>query len=247
MLSGRLFQIASEEESSFQGIPVMIEHPKGSTRRGRNAKGERWARKMRADYGYVPDTRSSGDKEDLDVYIGPDKDSPTAYVIEQLKEDGSFDEVKVMLGFDTKNAATVCYLMHYPDGWASRVGDVWELPVARLAEMVDAEQTANEQQVMEEADRHRKAAVLCVTDPVTKKRTTLRDAIELGFDDAPEVSGPGRFLTVSELREAGRRYMEQPRFKTLIQAIAPGRQWTDLNDREQMAVLRADQRLSQGG
>lgn len=210
MQAAILFKIASEEETDFQGIPVMIEHPKGSTRTGTNAKGESWSREMHADYGYVPDTVSKGDREDLDVFIGPEKNAPTAYVIDQLKEDGSFDEVKVMLGFPDLESAKSCYLKHYPQGWESRIGDIGQVSVNRLADMVDAEQTANEQRTMEEADRHvqtTKTATLCVTDPVTKKRVALRDAIEMGFEAAPEIHGEGRFLRLDELRELGRQAM----------------------------------------
>jgi hypothetical protein len=45
-----------------------------------------------------------------------------------------------MLGFDDEQTAEACYLKHYPSGWESRIGDIWELAVTRLAELVEAEQ-----------------------------------------------------------------------------------------------------------
>ncbi len=153
MLGDYLFKRAAEEERDFQGIPIVVEWEKGSTRTGTSPDGKPWKRKMLADYGYIEDTRSRGDDEPVDVYLGPDRNAPTAFIVDQLKADGSFDEVKIILGFEKEEAARACYLQHYPDGWESRIGDIWELPVKRLAELVDAEQTAIEQTAGEEADR----------------------------------------------------------------------------------------------
>jgi len=215
MRAAELFKLAVEDERSFQGIPVTIEWPKGSTRKGVGPDGKPWAREMFADYGYIPDTESKGDGEDVDVYIGPQAGAPDAYVIDQLKEDHSFDEAKIMLGFPDKKSATKCYLLHYPEGWESRIGDIWQVTVSRLAEMVDAEQTVHEQRIMEEADReagHRVASssILVVTDPTSGKSISFRDFIKGGgFANAPEVTGKRHFLTVAEVREAGRKYMAE--------------------------------------
>ncbi len=44
---------AEVERINFQGIPVIIEWPKGSTRRGVNPDGTQWSNKMYADYGHI--------------------------------------------------------------------------------------------------------------------------------------------------------------------------------------------------
>lgn len=215
MRAAESFKFAAEDERSFQGIPVVIEWPKGSTRTGVGPDGKKWSREMFADYGCIPDTVSKGDGEDVDVYIGPDAEALNAFVIDQLKEDHSFDEVKIMLGFPDKKSATSCYLLHYPEGWDSRIGDIWQITVARLAEMVDAEQTAHEQHIMEKADReagHRVASssVLVVTDPISGKSVRFSDFITGGgFANAAEVTGERHYLTLAELREAGREYMAE--------------------------------------
>lgn len=188
-----LLRIAAE--TTFQGIPIVIEHPKGSTRTGINADGEAWEREMHAAYGYVPDTRSKGDNEDLDVYVGPDAESPTAYCINQLKEDGSFDEVKVMLGFTDEQAALTCYLKHYPEDWASRVGGAVPLPVSRLRELVEEERGKRV------GPKPKAAVLLCVTDPASGKRVALADLVRRGFEASPEVRGPSRYLRMHEVRQ----------------------------------------------
>jgi hypothetical protein len=119
-------------EVSFQGIPIVMEHEKGSMRTGTNAQGEPWSRKMECGYGYIPATASAGDQEEVDVYLGEDSDAPNAYVVEQLDEDGNFDEHKLCLGFNSLNQARQMYLAHYPEGWEDHVADIWEVPIAEL-------------------------------------------------------------------------------------------------------------------
>jgi len=122
----------------FQGIPITVEHAKGSTRTGADPDGKEWSRKMLCDYGYIKETTpAKGDGEDLDVYVGPDKDAPDAFVVEQLKDDGEFDEFKVILGINSEDEARKLYLGHYPKGWESNIGSIFSVPVERLKDFVD--------------------------------------------------------------------------------------------------------------
>jgi hypothetical protein len=131
--------------TGYRNLPVVIEWPKGSVRTGEDDKGKKWKRKMEADYGYIPDTVAAGDKEGLDVYIGPDPQSEKVYVVEQLKEDGDFDEYKVMMGFPDLDTAYDTYLKHYPDDWDdNRVGDVFEAPFDYVFDKVQENQEKNE-------------------------------------------------------------------------------------------------------
>jgi hypothetical protein len=211
-------QAEVSRDSSFQGIPVTIEWPKGSTREGTNKEGKPWKRKMLCDYGSIPDTKAAGDNENLDIYIGPDSDSPTAWVIEQLKDDGSFDEPKCMLGFDTEDEARDMYLKHYPEGWESHIGDVRPIDVTRLAEMVDAEQTAVEQRTMEQADHMagRKTARFLRKDELRK---IFREQV-----------------------------LPNPLFQAALREIGHGKTWDELTSHEQHQVcaLEQDRRLGLG-
>jgi hypothetical protein len=97
-----------------QGVPVWIEWKRGETRLYKDKKtGEiKYKRFMKADYGYIPNTKDA-DGEEIDVYVGPDLKAPTAYVIKQLKKsDGSFDENKVMIGYASQKAAKDAYNYH---------------------------------------------------------------------------------------------------------------------------------------
>ncbi len=109
----------------YHGIQVNIEWPKGSIR---SYEGDdTYVTHMRCNYGYADGTTGT-DGDSLDVYLG-DVDSDVAYVIEQLKDDGSYDEDKVMLGFASKEDAENAYLDHMP---AYMLGDVREVPVEKL-------------------------------------------------------------------------------------------------------------------
>lgn len=68
---------------------------------------------MQHDYGYVNRTKGA-DGEGIDVYLGPNEQADNAYVIHQNHPDtGAYDEDKVMLGFDSPDAAKDAYLQHY--------------------------------------------------------------------------------------------------------------------------------------
>lgn len=99
---------------------------------------------MEADYGYIPDTVAAGDKEGLDVYIGSEE-SDKVYVVEQLTEDGEFDEYKVLMGFPDLETAYETYLKHYPDDWDdNRVGEVFEAPFDYVFDTVQEHQEEHE-------------------------------------------------------------------------------------------------------
>ena len=125
----------------------MIQWPKGSTRVGEREDGTPFKTEMKADYGYIPDTVASGDEERLDIYIGPDKDAENAYVVEQLKLDGEFDEYKIMVGFDSLEDAEEIYLAHVEE---DQLGDISEIPFDYLFDTVTEEREEDAEQEREE-------------------------------------------------------------------------------------------------
>lgn len=100
---------------SFQGIPVTLENPRGSVRRGVDENGKPWSNEMHADYGYIPRTKGK-DGDQVDVFLGPSHRSQLVVAIDQHKGDG-FDETKFILGCDTREQAEKLYLSHYPKDW----------------------------------------------------------------------------------------------------------------------------------
>ena len=98
----------------FEGMTVHVDRPKGFVLSGEDAAGNPWSRTYQFDYGFIPKTQG-GDKEGLDVYLGPDEDKAgDAHWVRQLKKDGTFDEFKVFLGFKSKAEAKAAYKAHGP-------------------------------------------------------------------------------------------------------------------------------------
>jgi hypothetical protein len=106
------------------GLDVSIEHPDGSTRSGTDKSGKAWSREMKSHYGYIRRT-AGADGEHVDAYVRPgtpeDYDGPV-FVVDQKKADGSFDEHKAMIGWDTEDAARQAYLENYPKDWDGIAG-----------------------------------------------------------------------------------------------------------------------------
>jgi len=100
----------------LHGMDISIENPKGSTRRGIGDDGNPWERELHHHYGYIKGTIGN-DKDHLDTFIGDNPDSDKAFIINQNKADGSFDEHKTMIGFNNYSDALHGYLANYPDNW----------------------------------------------------------------------------------------------------------------------------------
>jgi len=115
------------------GMKISIENRKGSIRTGVDKGGSSWSIKMKFDYGDIKGTAGL-DGDDLDVYVGPDKDAEKVYVVHQHKIEKvkswpketcekcgeehqecwhDIDEDKVMMCFSSKQAAVEAYLSQY--------------------------------------------------------------------------------------------------------------------------------------
>lgn len=124
-----------QDRYQFQGMPISIENKAGSKREGEDPDGHKWSVLMHADYGYIRSTLGADD-EGIDCYVGANRKADHVYIIKQhaiekVKLWGSkycpdckehahdcactefFDEDKVMLGFDNKEAAIAAYKKQY--------------------------------------------------------------------------------------------------------------------------------------
>ena len=97
------------------GFNISIEQPRGSVRSGTDANGKKWSVTMNNTYGYMTDNVGV-DGDHLDVFLSNDIDSwdqQNVYVVDQYNLDGTFDEHKVMLGFNDRDEATDAYFSNY--------------------------------------------------------------------------------------------------------------------------------------
>ena len=104
------------EHRRVDGFNVSIENVKGSLRRGTGADGKPWETAMQNDYGYIRGTEGV-DGDHIDVFLSDTPEEGDVFVVDQVNEDGSFDEHKVMYGFPTEQAARDAYLSNYEQGW----------------------------------------------------------------------------------------------------------------------------------
>lgn len=101
------------------GFNISIEQPRGSVRSGTDANGKKWSVTMNNTYGYMTDNVGV-DGDHLDVFLSNDIDSwdqQNVYVVDQYNLDGTFDEHKVMLGFNDRYEATDAYFSNYDSSW----------------------------------------------------------------------------------------------------------------------------------
>lgn len=120
-----------KETVDYKGILIDVEWPEGSIR---SYDGQdTYVTHMKADYGYARGVNGN-DGEEMDIYIADrDSDSESAFIIEQIREDGSYDEDKIVFGAHTEGDAIDCFLNHMPP---FMLGDVREVPVDKLRDAI---------------------------------------------------------------------------------------------------------------
>jgi len=126
----------------IQGLPIAIENPVGSIRRGKSKEGKEWSIKVGTHYGYIKKTESDADGDHIDVFIGPEPESELVFVVDQVKKDGTFDEHKCLIGFTTMADAKEGYLANYSPGWKG-CGDITAMTMDDFKEWISTGDTKN--------------------------------------------------------------------------------------------------------
>ena len=101
---------------------ITVENPKGSERSGKDANGTPWSITMQNTYGYIRGTEGV-DGDHIDVFIADDFgawNGRKIFVVDQYNEDDTFDEHKVMLGFNDIDEAESAYYANYSPDWKER-------------------------------------------------------------------------------------------------------------------------------
>lgn len=113
--------------SEMFGLPIVIECKSGDHRFQTGPLGMKpWP----SDYGYIRRTESGeGPDEGVDVFVGPDRSAPFAWIMNHSDERGRFEEHKIMLGFNSRMEAHDAYFDAYG---RQPMGPAVELPVIRV-------------------------------------------------------------------------------------------------------------------
>lgn len=101
---------------------VTIENPKGSFRSGKDENGKEWKTEMHNTYGYFRGTEGV-DGDHIDVFLSDNIDGwngRKVFVVDQYNTDGTFDEHKVMLGFNDIDDAERAYYENYSSDWKEK-------------------------------------------------------------------------------------------------------------------------------
>ena len=103
---------------TIAGMDISIENPVDSIRQGTDENGEKWQIAMKHHYGYFNGSKGA-DGDEVDVFVKNHlvSEPDHAYIINQVKLDGSFDEHKVVIGADSEDEAKEIYLSNYKEGW----------------------------------------------------------------------------------------------------------------------------------
>ncbi len=120
----------------IDGYDITIENPKGSERSGTDVNGKPWSIVINNTYGYIRGTKGV-DGDHIDVFLSDSPDSGNVYVVDQIKEDGSFDEHKVMFGFLSIEDAKSAYLSNYSPGWKG-LGAITEVSKDEFKKWIDS-------------------------------------------------------------------------------------------------------------
>ncbi len=102
----------------IDGLDITIEQPRGSVRSGVDDDGNTWSTNMQHTYGYIRGTRGK-DGDHIDLFLSDNLEgwNGDVYIVDQVDRHGSFDEHKVMYGFNSLEEAKSAYLSNYSDDW----------------------------------------------------------------------------------------------------------------------------------
>jgi N12 class adenine-specific DNA methylase len=118
-------------KADWQGLKLSVENRKGTERSKKTPDGAvEWSVTMPAHYGRILGTKGA-DGDHVDFYMGDNEASENVWVIDQLDaETGSFDEHKVMLGFNSATEAKDTYKAGFSDGKGEdRLGAITKMTV----------------------------------------------------------------------------------------------------------------------
>jgi hypothetical protein len=146
------------------------------------------------------------------VFIGPNPDSNKVFVVDQVNPDGSFDEHKVMLGFDTIEEAKAGYYANYEQGWQG-LGAISEMPLAAFKSWVadgvkkkplslPVENTTKAQEVKSEPSREAASQDAKAQD-TESKATEVAPAktVKAKKQTKPDTEAKATKLTAKEMRQ----------------------------------------------
>lgn len=172
----------------IDGYDITIEQPKGSVRRGTDADGKQWEQTMNNTYGYIRGTEGV-DGDHIDIFLSDNPTEGNVYVVDQVNPDGSFDEHKVMYGFNSAEDARAAYLSNYEEGWQG-LGTITEVSKDEFKKWVNSSKRKTKPfaeyssvKKSEEQDRKLVDKLLSYYDIVKQKEPSRIVIMRIGQND----------------------------------------------------------------
>ena len=208
------------------GMDVTIEQPKGSVRRGKDADGKEWKSEMHNTYGYIRGTEGV-DGDHIDIFLSDNPNAGSVFVVDQVKNDGSFDEHKVMYGFADMESAKQAYLSNYKEGWQG-LGNITEVSKEDFRKWIDsskrktkpfAEYSAYAKETPNAKDKPKDSNRLVSDERMEelkkRLREKLRGQLNMGID--PELLAIGTEIAVGHIERGVSKFSEYA--KTMIEDL----------------------------
>lgn len=173
---------------TIQGFRITIESVKGEERSGTDATGKKWSVTLNNSYGYFRKTEGK-DKDHIDLFLGNNPESKQVFVIDQVNRDGSFDEHKVMFGFDSIEEAREAYLSNYEEGWQG-LGNITQVDVDTFRKWTESDTRrikpfAEYKEIKESTPAYGSSNSVFTQNAYEEARKKLRDKLNnmnTGFD-----------------------------------------------------------------
>jgi len=194
---------------NVQGFDITIENPKGSVRSGVDASGKKWSVEMKNHYGYFKRTEGY-DGDQIDTFIGPNPENSAIFVVDQVNNNKSFDESKVMLGFNSIDEAREAYLSNYEAGWQG-LGAITETTVDDFKKWLydGAKQRKAFSEYKENKPEYGANNKIITTDRYNELREQMRkklNNLNVGFD--PEVFSIGAQMAMYHIESGANKFAE---------------------------------------
>lgn len=194
---------------NVNGFDITIENPKGSVRSGVDASGKKWSVEMKNHYGYFKRTEGY-DGDQIDTFIGENPESSAIFVVDQVNNDKTFDESKVMLGFNSIDEAREAYLSNYEAGWQG-LGAITETTVDDFKKWLydGAKQRKAFSEYKENKPAYGANNKIITTDRYNELREQMRkklNNLNVGFD--PEVFSIGAQMAMYHIESGAHKFAD---------------------------------------
>jgi hypothetical protein len=184
------------------GLNVTIEYPEYSIRSGTAADGTEWSITLRAHYGYITGTNGSDD-EYVDVFIRPGTDSEydgPVFIVNQVDQDGNFDEHKALIGWLDEESAKAGYLANYATGWTG-LGSIVKATLDQFKEWLEEGNLKKAARIIISDDRLMTES----TDGETMSKKTAPVAAEVEVEDATLTAAARKNLRAGQYAVPGKK------------------------------------------